>query len=363
MVSLQNIDLSQPLSAGHVLLSRASAELDEDSPPPPSSSSSSGSSLLGRLREVFAPSGSRRPPTPASPISSVSDGDDVLSWSAGRAVWTRGLEVVRTFSYDTVDISQCAFAWFDSREAPHLASGFQPALESSMRPDDARSSPPPTRFDFSTAASSAMPLDPLASVVTKRRAVCLFFNEHVEIFLSSGDRHNLHLPFGFGRAWPLTEGLLIERSSSATSGEGSPQYPFKRPDPPKSSQAKSSVFGLLELLGELSEVTHGGESVEVGGLPSRRLTLFGVSVRGACRSGDRVRHSRSVSCWTHSVTRAKIIFAVVVLMSARVDVSRPNLIAVLSPARDSLRADIPPDAASESVRRIVDSAAIISWSF
>lgn len=256
MVSGRVLSLGQALCTGQAILDR---ELSSVPPPRPSTTIDRTSQLLNNLRDVFATDESSDPGSARASSfieSYVVEGGDELRWSATELVWTRGIQLVRTFSSNKPDhIKQAFFASFD----------IHPPTHSHSTPDGARSARAGAGADgpvasvahasrsregghtFSAASSIAYSASSSSSSYASRkenpccgRAVCFVYGDELEIHFPSGDGHLVHLPFNFKRAWPIQQGILIETCNSSVTETDPLGYPIQQP----------SLYSLTDRFGE-----------------------------------------------------------------------------------------------------------------
>ena len=154
------------------------------------------------------------------------EGQEELAWFDHTVIWSRGSQVIRTFSFDRQgeDVEKTAFVWFPTVSSAAESSG--PRRESSSAA---------TYKGKSTAAPSilASPFGPFASShqslwggprgttanydgsisrpakAELERTLVIFFKTHAIIYLPSGETITTHLPFQVDGVWPLAEGGVI----------------------------------------------------------------------------------------------------------------------------------------------------------
>lgn len=223
--------LGSGTSAASLLFARRNAHANSshdslDSPAHPSPPSAFGT-FLAQPRSL-------KPPNP-KPIGGTSnyDGscyaDEQLTWSGMEVAWTRGVEVMRRFSYDYLnqEVACAAFAWFKTPEEQWMGENPASSSDVSQRNDKARllsKGPPPADgtfgpfHDSQNAKWMLRPKKPRRKQVGLQRVVVVVLQNKMVIHFATGEKHFRRLSFPVDSVWPLpTGGVLLQRRLDAPS--------------------------------------------------------------------------------------------------------------------------------------------------
>lgn len=241
---LQATVLGSGTSAASLLFSRRNAQPDSSLSPTLRSPPSPPRTFLAQPRSL-------EPPSP-KPIggSNEYDGscysDEQLTWSGMEVVWTRGVEVIRRFSYGYLDqeVSCAAFAWFKTPEEQWTSENPGSASGTSHQSEKARllsKGPPPVEgtfgpfHDSQNAKWMLRPKKSRRKEVGLQRVVVVALQSKLVIHFATGEKHFRRLNFPVDSIWPLaTGGVLLQRGLDA-SPSWKPPRRSSIPRPPRLS--------------------------------------------------------------------------------------------------------------------------------
>lgn len=223
---IQATVLGSGTSPGHLLSLRHSEH--PQTSPPASPSLASSSSSPPPPRTFLAQPRSLKPPSP-KPIggSNHYDGstyaDEALSWSGKELTWTRGVEVVRRFSYDYLgqEVACATFAWFHSPEEEWTNEESSSSADHFPVSDKARllsKGPPPAEGTFGPFHTSQnaewmlRPKKPRRKEVGLQRVVVAVLQTQVIIYFRTGEKYVRRIEDPVDAVWPLSSGgVLLQR--------------------------------------------------------------------------------------------------------------------------------------------------------
>ncbi len=179
---------------------------------------SAASSLYARAdtppRTFIAQPRSLDPPSPSQQYDGSSYADERLTWAGSEVTWTRGVDLLRRFSYSHLgqDVSCAAFAWFLTPEEAWAASnpgGSESRPAPKPKPAEGTFGPFHTSED---ARWMARPKRPRRNKVGLQRAVVVVLQRQMVIHFASGEKHFRQLTFRVESIWPLASGgVLLQR--------------------------------------------------------------------------------------------------------------------------------------------------------
>ncbi|GMK53601.1 hypothetical protein CspeluHIS016_0101870 [Cutaneotrichosporon spelunceum] len=151
---------------------------------------------------------------PSKRYDGTSYGDERLTWSGHEVTWTRGVELIRRFSYSYLgqEVSCAAFAWFHTPEEAWVASnpgGGEARPTAKSRPAEGTFGPFHTSADARWMARTKRPHRPPVGL---QRGVVVVLQHQMVVHLATGEKHFRFLSFPVDSIWPLsTGGVLLQR--------------------------------------------------------------------------------------------------------------------------------------------------------
>lgn len=210
--------------------------------------------------------------------------DEVLTWHGREVTWTRGIEVVRRFSFyrDGQDVTSALFAWFkiDQITGP-------PSTSSSLETKDTTFGP----FHTSqTAEWGALKPTSQGGPSGLTRAVVVVLETRAHVFLVTGECVRISVPFRTDGCWALPSGgLLVSRALETRRRGGRTGHYIPRLSVDSNMGDRSAIdsidlrleeddtrdlprlFTLTQLFGEFERVTEARIEGGLGDDPTPRL--------------------------------------------------------------------------------------------
>ena len=243
------------------------------------------SGLLSKLLEIQAKkqgdSGNANKPPCRISYSECNDSQldgsahEELVWHASTLVWSCGSAIHRMYTFNeeadnNQSIRQALFVWLKVPAPLSAPSGSSPP--EGVSPETITVPPPPLSASSSSSASSsndhlygpfATPRPPpwsddnRSSLIAESlnasltstalvRVVCVLFREQMHLFYPDGSHHILQLRLPIRKAWPLEQGLLLEREKSPNLWESIPEWLRAGKVSTRVQRAEPSLYVLLD---------------------------------------------------------------------------------------------------------------------
>lgn len=149
-----------------------------------------------------------------------------LAWYDHTVIWSRGTQIIRTFSFDAQgeNVEKAAFVWFPaSSSAPESSGTRRESASVSSHKGKAPAVPSTLASPFGPFASSHQSQwgGPRGGSTSKHgnnlrstrpdleQTLVIFFKTHAIIYIPSGETITTHLPFQVDGVWPLAEGGVV----------------------------------------------------------------------------------------------------------------------------------------------------------